>query len=252
MQSADETGATNLRHDPQVLDKIIQVFQLTPHELKAHDKKHTLLAALRVLSNIITKGKSEDPNQDITKSSSLPTLLISLMRNILKSDLSYPDLVGELIKNIALIGKSSFNKSVGIEPIFMKGFIPMIPYLLKEQSNLRLQLLSLKALGVFVNHSSLIPIKMQNLYKDIMETKISNDLCNIIGSSSSHPSLQKVALHVLSILINPIYGDTFSFPWKRGPHDNINEYFEVVPIFEQVRSSVFQCLSEFDFMTRFA
>lgn len=132
LQSENETGATNLRHDSGLLDKIIQVFQLTPNDLRSHDKKHLLQAALRVLSNILTKGKSEDQNQDITKSSSLPTLLISILRNVMKSDLSYPDLVGDLIKNIALIGKSSFNKSIGIEPIFMKGFIPMLPFLLKE------------------------------------------------------------------------------------------------------------------------
>jgi hypothetical protein len=86
-----------------------------------------------VLSNIVVKGKTEDVNQDITKSSSLPTLLISILRNLLKSDLSYPDLVGDLVRNIALLGKSSFNKSIGIEPIFMKGFIPLLPYLIKEQ-----------------------------------------------------------------------------------------------------------------------
>jgi len=40
---------------------------------------------------------------------------------------------------------------------------------------------------------------------------------------------------VLSIIINPIYGDTYSFPWKRGPHDNLNEYLEALPSFEQVR-----------------
>jgi hypothetical protein len=54
------------------------------------------------------------------------------MRNLHKSDLEIPELISDLIKNIALLGKSSFNKSIGIEPIFMKGFIPMIPYFIKE------------------------------------------------------------------------------------------------------------------------
>lgn len=49
---------------------------MTPSDLKVKDRKQTLAAALRILANILTKGKSEDPNQDITKSSSLPTLLI--------------------------------------------------------------------------------------------------------------------------------------------------------------------------------
>jgi hypothetical protein len=47
-----------------------------PTDLKTKDKKHTLQTAMKVLANVLTIGKSEDANQDITKSSSLPTLLI--------------------------------------------------------------------------------------------------------------------------------------------------------------------------------
>ena len=109
---------------------------------------------------MLSKGKSEDPNQDITKSSSLPTLLISILRNLMKSELNLSDLLSDLVKNIALLGKSSFNKQIGIEPIFMKGFIPLIPYLIKEQPNTHLQISALKALGVFASQSSIIPIRM--------------------------------------------------------------------------------------------
>lgn len=105
---------------------------MTPNDLRQHDKKHALQSALKVLANVLVKGKSEDANQDITKSSSLPTLLISILRNLMKTDLQIPELLSDLIKNIAMLGKSSFNKSIGIEPIFMKGFIPLIPYLTKE------------------------------------------------------------------------------------------------------------------------
>lgn len=83
----DEMGATNLRHDASLLDKVIQVFQMTPNDIKSHEKKQCLQTALNVLSNVLTKGKTEDPNQDITKSSSLPTLLISILRNNIRSEL---------------------------------------------------------------------------------------------------------------------------------------------------------------------
>jgi hypothetical protein len=49
---------------------------MSPVELKAKDKKGALQAALKVLANVVVLGKSDDANQDITKSSSLPTLLI--------------------------------------------------------------------------------------------------------------------------------------------------------------------------------
>lgn len=42
-----------------------------------------------------------------------------------------PDLLADLVKNIALLGKSSFNKQIGIEPIVLKVFIPLLPMLLR-------------------------------------------------------------------------------------------------------------------------
>jgi len=49
---------------------------MSPGELKAKEKKGALQSALKILANVLTLGKSDDPNQDISKSSSLPTLLI--------------------------------------------------------------------------------------------------------------------------------------------------------------------------------
>ncbi len=73
---------------------------------------------------------------------------------------------------------------------------------------------------------------MLNFYKDLIDLKIINDLCTIIGEGGPVTSIQKVALHVVSVIINPICGDTYSFPWKRGPHDNLGEYNEALPIFD--------------------
>ncbi len=86
---------------------------MSPGELKAKDKKSSLQVALKILANVLTMGKSDDPNQDITKSSSLPTLMIQMLKNLIKSGegvLRMPELLSELVKDIALLGKSSFNK----------------------------------------------------------------------------------------------------------------------------------------------
>jgi hypothetical protein len=56
---------------------------------------------------------------------------------------------------------------------------------------------------------------------------------------------------VISVLINPYYGDTYSYPWKRGPHDNFNEYLEVLPVFDSVlRQTIYQSLCDFDFLQK--
>lgn len=60
--------------------------------------------------------------------------------------------------------------------------------------------------------------------------------------------IDTVAMECLSTLMCPVYGDFYSFPWKRGPHDNILEYTEAVTIFEKVRESIFVCVKDFDFI----
>ncbi len=213
---------------------------MTPVDLKSKENKQVLQCALAVLANVILKGKSEDTNQDITKSSSLPTLLISILRNTIKSDLSEPELLCDLVKNIALLGKSSFNKSIGIEPIFMKGFIPLIPFLLNEQPNKSLRLAATKALGVFISLASIIPVRSVNFYKELIDQKIIALLTSIVSSCSQAEALHKAAIHAISILISPLSGDTYSFPWKRGPHDAMNELMEAMPVFENARQLVQQ------------
>ncbi len=49
--------------------------------------------------------------------------------------------------------------------------------------------------------------------------------------------------------MNPFFGDTYSYPWKRGPHDNLPEYYEALPTFDNVlRQSIYSALAEFDYL----
>lgn len=79
------TGATNMRHDPLLLDKMIQAFQLTPNDLKVSAKRNKVHSACLVLRNIIKNGKVSDSSQDIIKTSSLPTLLINQLKAVSKT-----------------------------------------------------------------------------------------------------------------------------------------------------------------------
>ena len=187
----------------------------------------------------------------MTRSSSLPTLLISIVRNLVKSDVNVPDLLVDLIENISLLCKNSFNKQVGIEPIYMKGFIPLFPNLIKEP-NEALKLATLKALGTFTTQAAIIPIRMSVFFKDIHENGVVKDVCEIFKGINPNAvnAIHMVALECLSTIICPVYGDFYSFPWKRGPHDSILEYVEASKYFENLRNLIFTEVKGHDFIQK--
>ena len=61
--------------------------------------------------------------------------MISIVRNLVKSDVKCPEVVSDLVENISLLCKNSFNKQVGIELIYMKGFIPLMPTLITHSND---------------------------------------------------------------------------------------------------------------------
>lgn len=126
-----------------------------------------------------------------------------------------------------MLNKNSFNKTVGIEPIYMKGFIPLLPNLIKDADQ-HLKLATLKALGSFTSQAAIVPVRMQVFFKDICENGVVKDLCDIFKTTEQGKinPIHLVALEAVSTLMCPVYGDFFSFPWKRGPHDSILEYLE--------------------------
>jgi len=77
---------------------------------------------------------------------------------------------------------------------------------------------------------------MASFFKEMTSQKIVMVLVSLIKPMQDIADpVQIAAIHVLSVLVNPVYGDIFSFPWNRGPHDAINEYLEAVSCFEDAR-----------------
>lgn len=61
---------------------------------------------------------------------------------------------------------------------------------------------------------------MQQFYREVIENGIDIELCSaILKGANKASAIEMTATHVLAHLINPAFGDTYSFPWKRGPHD---------------------------------
>lgn len=56
-QSESANGATQLRHDPNLLDKTIQALQQTTAELKTAAKRNKVQSACHVVQNLLKLGK---------------------------------------------------------------------------------------------------------------------------------------------------------------------------------------------------
>lgn len=185
----DDKGATKLRLDTVLLDKMMSTLTTAQNDLKVTENLKRLIAALRVLSLILTNSKVEDANQDITKSASLSTILVSILRTLLKkgNEPLVADVIIELVKAIGLMGRTSFNKSVGIEPVFSRGFIPQIPVLMHFAKDFQYPLIllfTLKAAAIFLLHAGLTPLKLLPLYRELVDANILSNLCAIIKTIS--------------------------------------------------------------------
>lgn len=72
-------------------------------------------------------------------------------------------------------------------------------------------------------------------------------LKEVVVSGAKGKAVHKVAVYLIAGLINPAFGDSYSFPWLRGPHDQIIEYNDHVPVFEQIRLDCYKNMHAFDF-----
>ena len=90
---------------------------------------------------------------------------------------------------------------------------------------------------------------MHSFFRELIEYNIIGSLINNIQNiGGGATAIHLATIHVLAMLINPAFGNTFSFPWKRGPHDQINEYLDCAPTLEMLRIHVYKHFSEFDFL----
>jgi len=172
---------------------------------------------------------------------------------MIKSDFNDEELICDLVEGISLLGKNFFTKSIGIDPMLMKGFMPLLPYLLKDQAHPPVQIAGLKALGTFTCQACVAPIRMISFFKELVDAGIIDTLCQIVGTASNQASvtpLHSVSVHVLSILVAPFHGDTFSFPWKRNPLEGFAEHQEVMPQLEGLRNHILKGFQAYDWVSR--
>ena len=159
------------------------------------------------------------------------------------------DLVKELLHCIAELSKIFFTKTHGIDPLFSRAIVPVLIQLFRLPDLQIITLAGLKCLGTIIYQSCVVPIRSQNLFRDLVDQNVIGLLCQMLQSASQGEvtAIHKVAVQVLSLMINPPIGSQFSFPWVRGPHDQLIEYNDAVNSFESVRMTVYKFFTEFAF-----
>ncbi|CAD8055051.1 unnamed protein product [Paramecium sonneborni] len=228
----DLQGATQLRCDPGFLDKLLQV--LTP------PKKPSLHCALKVFGQVITKGNQQE-GLDVVKNQQIPIQLVTHVKNILKQGSS--ELLSELIKTIGLLAKATFDKNIGIDNVFIK-FIGMTAQILKIGQNNEL-INTIKTIGIFANQASLNPVRSVLFYKELVEHNLPQETAKL---TKNNITLHKFATQVIGVLIHPIHGEIFSFPWKKGYSIQIQNFNEALPLFESLKNQIVTAYADIDHM----
>lgn len=133
--AADEKGATQLRSDAVFLDKLLTLLSTNINEiLRAKDKKGTIQVALKTVTLIIIKSKLPESRKiDILKNSNIPNYILNLLKSILKIDNGKNNIefISDIIKTVGLLAKSTFDKTVGVEMVYLRSFLPLLPLVAK-------------------------------------------------------------------------------------------------------------------------
>ena len=270
----EESGATALRNDSSFLDTLVSTLNSaanSPEFRSTKEKRTVVIQAIRTLIQVILKGKNDDPNQDILKSQNLSNALVSFVRKCIKLDqagntATLAELLVDVIRAIGLLGRSTFNKSLGVDGVFVKGYLPLVPSLLyyptgpshqippSDQALIQLQINTVKSTGIFLNQAGLIPLRCVFVYKDILELKILSELCVLVRQNIAQgvSSLHKSAIQALAVTVHPSNGEIFPLPWRRNRNELVAEYNDHFAMFELARQTVWEALNEFDWLQCFS
>ena len=223
-KSTTDEGATSLRKDPSFAERVYTTLKGIIKDEQITDKKMAL-TIINILYNILTKGKFDTQNIDITKNQNILTTAINMFR-ITQEDNSQNQLLNGIIKVIGLFIKFYCFFSGGIDLSICSGFLRYVPNVLNVKgrpSNLYINML--KAVGLMITAANICPKRSLLFYKSIIDFNIVNVLFKVSKNYANQPYvLTKSCLECLGILIHPINGEIHSFPFLRN--EAIEQRFE--------------------------
>lgn len=163
------------------MDNLLKVLETNLNELmRVKEKRNILYCALKILTQILMKSKApENKKFDNSKNLNIPNHLLTILKGLIKVDAGkqFIDIISDIAKLIGLLSKSSFHKNFGIEMVYVRSFVPLMPLLVKSAiqgsdgpyqsfvTNL------LRTTGIFANNASANHIRSFSFYKDLVEKR---------------------------------------------------------------------------------
>ena len=223
-KSTTDEGATSLRKDPTFAERVYTTLKGIIKDDQITDKKMAIMI-INILYNILTKGKFDTQNIDITKNQNILTTAINMFR-ITQEDNNQNQLLNGIIKVIGLFIKFYCFFSGGIDLSICSGFLRYVPNVLNVKGRPQnLYINMLKAVGLMITAANISPKRSLLFYKSIIDFNIVNVLFKVSKNYFSQPYvLTKSCLECLGILIHPINGEIHSFPFLRN--EVIEQRFE--------------------------
>lgn len=206
-------------------DKIINV----------KDKKH-LSQIVRILFSLLTKGKFENQNIDITKNQDI--LKVSMNIFIYAHQDEDQGILNDIIKVIGLFAKFYCYYINGADLSFCANFIKLVPNIINstnKPTNVHINLI--KAVGIMITAANMFPKKSLMFYRTFHDYNLVSLLINLIKvyrNVPNHYTLVKSSVECLAIIVNPMNGEIFPFPMHRSDNEKDFSYSEFKTTFEYV------------------
>ena len=223
-KSTTEEGATPLRKDPSFAEKVYNSLKEIIKDDQITDKKMATLI-INILFNILTKGRFDAQNIDITKNQNILTAAINMFR-IAQADNSQNPLLNGIIKVIGLFIKYYCFFAGQIDLSICSGFLRYVPNVLNVKGRPQnLYINMLKAVGLMITAANMSPKRSLLFYKSIIDFNIVNVLFKLSKNYANQPFVfTKNSLECLGILIHPINGEINYFPFLRN--EEVERKFE--------------------------
>lgn len=199
--------------------------------------------------------KSKPPENkkfDNSKNLNIPNHLLTILKGLLKVDAGkqFIDIISDITKLVGLLSKSSFHKNFGIEMVYVRSFVPLMPLLVKssiqgqDSAYQAFTVNLLRTTGIFANNASANHIRSFSFYKDLVEKRFIQECMDIIKNYYDQINVLKLFVQVFSAFMHPVYGDIECFPWRRDNYAGIQEFKECSTMLECVRQTIINSLLE--------